>query len=338
MAMSRFIRHTTAALLTALLLGASSAFAIQEGPEDFFPASLDPFTGEYEGHWEKGEDVDIHAAAYVYALGRDRYHIRFAAKLDMRCPPKFEVEAKAVDGKLEFEERPYSGVIENGVMTGGRGRLATFTLKKVERPIAAMGTPAPEGAVVLFDGSGLDAWTGADGAIITPEGALMVTPDSEYLSSKEKFNDVHLHIEFRLPYKPTASGQARGNSGVFLNKEYEVQVLDSFGLEGYYDECGAIYKVAAPKVNACRPPLQWQAYDIDFHPAEFDADGKVVKNPRMTVWHNDKLVHNDQELWWITGWKDEDRAEPHVPAPESIRLQGHGNYVQYRNIWAKPLN
>jgi len=324
-----------AVALLALAAGSASA---QKGPEDFFPETLDPFTGEYVGQWDTGEDVDVVAAAQVSALGRDNYRIRFVAKLDMRCPPKFEVEAKAVDGVLAFKDRPYEGTIQDGVMTGGRGRTATFTLKKVERPVENLGTAAPEGATVLFDGSGLDAWTGTEGAIITKDGALMVTPDSEYLTSKDLFGDVRLHVEFRLPYMPTSSGQQRGNSGVFLNTEYEVQVLDSFGLEGYYDECGAIYKVAAPKVNACRPPLQWQAYDIEFRAARFDAEGKVTENPRMTVRHNGHIIHNDQELWWITGWKDSDRAKPHAQAPGPIRLQGHGNYVQYRNIWAQPLD
>jgi len=325
-------------LAAALMLLLPLTTTAQLTAEELFPETTDPFSGEYVGQWDRGEDVNVTAAAYVIAEGRDRYSMRFVAKLDMRCPPQFEGEARAEDGVLTFGDRRFEATIQDGVMTGGRGRTASFTLKKVERPIAALGAPAPEGATILFDGTSLDAWDGTDGTVITDDGVLMVTPDSDYLVSKERFTDIKLHIEFRLPYMPRSSGQQRGNSGVFLNDEYEVQVLDSFGLEGYYDECGAIYKVAAPKVNACRPPLQWQTYEIEFRAARFDEDGNLTENPRMTVRHNDKLVHNDQELWWITGWKDEDRAKPHVKAPGPIKLQGHGNYVQYRNIWAVPLD
>lgn len=323
-------------LALALALGFSAA--AQKTAEDFFPAQTETISGEYVGQWDRGEDVDVVAAAQVIALGRDKYRVVFRSKLDMRSTPQFVAEATAANGVLEFEGAfKHFGRIENGVMTGGRGRLAAFTLNRVERENPALGTPAPEGATVLFDGSGLDAWQPTEGWEITPEGVLMVTPTGDYLVSKDTYGDVRLHVEFRLPYLPTASGQARGNSGVFLSDEYEVQVLDSFGLEGYYDECGAIYKVAAPKVNACRPPLQWQAYDIEFRAARFDAGGNLTENPRLTVRQNGVLIHNDQACWWITGWKDSDRAKPHPKEPGHIKLQGHNNYVQFRNIWVQPL-
>ena len=305
--------------------------------EDFFPVETDPFTGEYVGQWDKGEDVDIHAAATVIALGEDQYRMVFKSKLDIRSTPKFTAEAKAENGVLAFAVDKFTARIEGDTMTGGRGRIATFTLKKVQRPNPALGTPAPEGATVLFDGSGLDAWQPSEGWEITPDGALMVTPTGQYLITKESYTDVQLHIEFRVPYMPTQSGQGRGNSGVFFNHDYEVQVLDSFGLESYYDDCGAIYQVAAPMVNACRPPLEWQAYDITFRAARHDASGKVTENPRLTVRQNGVLIHNDQECWWITGCKDEDRAKPHPLSPGPIKMQGHNNYVQFRNIWVKPL-
>jgi len=136
---------------------------------------------------------------------------------------------------------------------------------------------------------------------------------------------------------PSARGQQRGNSGVFFQSTYEVQILDSYGLEGYYNECGALYKVAAPKVNACAPPLQWQTYDIIYRAPRHDANGKLVEFPRMTVRHNGVLIHNDQEMPWRTDWKEEGRLKPAPTEPGNIKMQAHGNYVQFRNIWAVDL-
>jgi len=332
--LSRFNRAAFALLVALSIAPVSHA---QKTFEQFFPSTLDPFTGEYVGQWDKGEDVDIVAAAQVFPLGDDTYRIVFRAKLDLRSTPKFTADAKAEGNSLTFKQDKYTVTIQDGVMTGGRGKIATCTLKKLNRPNPALGTPPPAGAKVLFDGKSIDAWQEAKGWEITPDGALMVTPIGDYLVSKETFGDVQLHVEFRVPLMPSQSGQARGNSGVFLNEDYEVQVLDSFGLDSYYDDCGAIYKVAAPMVNACRPPLEWQAYDITFRAARHDANRNVTENPRLTVRQNGVLIHNDQECWWITGWKDEDRAKPHPPAPGHIKLQGHNNFVQFRNVWALPL-
>lgn len=321
----------------ALLLAAAAPLAgAQKTAEEYFPAQPDTIMGEYEGQWDSGDDVDKVLAAQVIALGRDRYRIVMKSKLDLRSTPKFVAEATAVNGVVDFKDERETAHIENGAITGG-SRIAKFRLKKVERENPALGTPPPEGAQVLFDGKSLDAWQPAKGWEITPDGVLMVTPDGEYLITRQEYGDVQLHVEFRVPFMPMQQGQARGNSGVFLNDEYEVQVLDSFGLEGYYDDCGAIYKVMAPKVNACRPPLQWQAYDITFHAAKFDAAGKLTANPRIEVVQNGVLIHHDQEIPWITGWKHEDREKPHPAAPGFIKLQGHNNFVQYRNIWVKPL-
>ena len=127
---------------------------------------------------------------------------------------------------------------------------------------------------------------------------------------------------------PLARGQARGNSGLYVNGCYEVQMLDSFGLEGKDNECGGIYKVGAPAVNMCFPPLAWQTFDVDFTAAKYQ-DGKKVKNARITVRHNGVVIHDDRELPAATPGGCGKESEP-----GPIFLQNHGNPVRYRNIWA----
>ena len=189
---------------------------------------------------------------------------------------------------------------------------------------------------MLYDGD-FDSFQNPEGWRSLDDGVFMVTPDSDYLVTKDAYRDARVHLEFRLAHMPKARGQQRSNSGLFLGDEYECQILDSYGLEGVYDECGALYKVAAPKVNAAAPPLQWQTYDILYRAPRYDADGKLLANPRMTVIHNGVLIHNDQEMWWLTGWKEVDRKQPHPKDPGRIKLQGHGNYVQFRNFWMVDL-
>ncbi|MCA9078898.1 MAG: DUF1080 domain-containing protein, partial [Planctomycetaceae bacterium] len=134
--------------------------------------------------------------------------------------------------------------------------------------------------------------------------------------------------EFRIPYKPMARGQGRGNSGFYLQSRYEVQVLDSFGLEGIENECGALYRTRRPAFNMCLPPLQWQTYDIDFSPAKFDAQGNKTRNMRISVWHNGVLIHDRADIPNKTG-----AGKPEGPEPLITKLQDHGNPVVYRNLW-----
>ncbi|MCC6145051.1 MAG: DUF1080 domain-containing protein [Candidatus Hydrogenedentes bacterium] len=311
----------------------------QRSAEEAFPTQVEPFTGEYVGTWSEDEDVDPKVAAQVFPTGRDEYTIRVVSKLDMRCPPKLIVQVKQEGDTLKFEEQGFYGEVKpDGTFTGGKGRgRTTFEMKKVTRESPTMGAKAPEGAIVLFDGGNLDAWQNPKGWEIV-DGAMMVTPDAEDLKTKQSFKDAKLHVEFRTSYLPTFSGQQRSNSGVFLQDTYEVQVLDTFGLEGYYDECGGLYKVAAPQVNACRPPLQWQTYDIEFHAAKYDDSGKLLADPWMSVDHNGVRIHHEQPMPWITAWKEEESNQPHPKEAGPIRLQAHHNYVQYRNIWIENLS
>lgn len=194
-------------------------------------------------------------------------------------------------------------------------------LKRVSRESPTLGMKPPAGAIVLFDGTGADKF---EGGKMSVEKLLLADT-----YSKEKFTDHSLHVEFRTPFRPEARGQARGNSGVYIQSRYEVQVLDSFGLSGEDNECGGIYKIAKPKVNMCYPPLSWQTYDIDFIAAKYDTEGKKTKPAKVTIRHNGVVIHSNLEIKSGTPGRS-----PEGVTAEPLYLQGHGNPVVYRNIWA----
>lgn len=165
------------------------------------------------------------------------------------------------------------------------------------------------------------------------DGAMEVKPGSGSIVTKGKFGDFRMHIEFCTPFMPEARGQGRGDSGVYLQGRYEVQVLDSYGLEGRDNECGGIYQIGQPIVNMCAPPMQWQTYDIVFRAARFDDEGKKSKGAEVTIKHNGVEIHKGTELPRVTGGAlDANEAEP-----GGIYLQDHGNTVRYRNIWLVEL-
>ncbi len=199
--------------------------------------------------------------------------------------------------------------------------------QKIRRRSVTLGAKPPTGAVVLFDGTKESLANWKKGAKISADGLLMAG-----VTSVRKFQNALVHVEFRLPYKPDARGQGRGNSGLYAQGRYEIQMLDSFGLDGKHNECGGIYSVRAPDLNMCLPPLTWQTYDIEFAAAEFGADGKKTKNARMTVRLNGVVVHDDVEVPKST------TASPvkEGSAPGPVYLQNHGNPVRYRNIWVLP--
>ena len=236
------------------------------------------------------------------------------------------ITEKMVDGVLEFQHKGQRGVVENGVFKFYEADKLVGELKRVERESETLGMAPPEGAIVLFDGTSGEQFESRKGKEFFVDGLLQ-----QGIISKQKFGgDFTLHIEFKLPFEPNKSGQGRGNSGVYLQGRYEVQMLDSFGLAGEHNECGGIYSIKKPDINMCYPPETWQTYDIEFKSAKWDGDNKT-ENARMTVRHNGHLIHDDVELPKITTAAPlKESAEPGY-----LYLQDHGSPVRYRNIWVK---
>ncbi|QDU08031.1 DUF1080 domain-containing protein [Gimesia aquarii] len=193
----------------------------------------------------------------------------------------------------------------------------------------------PSDAIVLFDGKNLNQWKNGDQWIIKDGYAITTNTDIE---TKQSFGDCQLHIEWATPEKIEGKGQGRGNSGVFLMGQYEVQVLDSYQNKTYFDgQAGAIYKQWPPMVNACRKPGEWQTYDIIFTAPRFDVYGQLVKPAYITVIQNGVVVQNHSELQGGTFY----HQPPFYTAHEEklpIRLQFHKNKTKFRNIWIREIS
>ena len=262
----------------------------------------------------QGEYVGEGRAAQVVALGKGQFQISEYAKGLPGAGWDGSKISKSI-GDAAFVAKQLKG------------------MKLADRAVSTLGEKPPEGALVLFDGSNADAWK--SGKI--EDGLLMAGA-----TSKQAFKSFKLHLEFRLPFKPETplSSQDRGNSGIYIFGRYECQIIDSFGLDydlstwGGKNEsdnkqwCGSFYKFKTPDVPMCLPPLTWQSYDIDFTAPKFE-NGKKVSNARATVIQNGVKIHDDVELPKGTG---NGGKLPEVPEG-NILLQGHGNPVQFRNVW-----
>ena len=219
------------------------------------------------------------------------------------------------------------------------GDISDLKLSKPEDKQDVKSTPAPSGATILFDGKNLDAWLSRNNPKkpahwkLLDDGAVQVSGGGDILTKETFDGHFKLHVEFRVPYMPKATGQGRGNSGVYLQGRYEVQVLDSYGLDSKDNDCGGIYTVAKPLVNACKAPTVWQSYDIEFWAPKFEG-GKKTEPGRATVYHNGTKIHDNVKIN-----TDNTTAglggDPSKPGP--ILLQDHGNPVQYRNVWLLPV-
>lgn len=314
-----------------------------EAKEDI--TSLDPAMGDWQGGWELSDASDSGPlVAQVIALGKGEYKANFFEVFDTNMPPigilvgKAESETVNLAGRAFHSDIDFTvqAKIEAGKLTGtfeGGGADGIFKLDRIFRVSSTMGAKPPKGAVVLFSGKEKDLkkWKRHDAPEDDDEvkweivdGAMRVTKNGGNIITRQEFASVSLHLEFRTPFMPADRGQGRGNSGVYLQGKYEVQVLDSYGLEGKSNECGGIYGVKEPKVNMCAPPGQWQTYDITFRAAT------AASPATLTVLHNGVLIHEQTPVGGTTtsGVKGKKATDP-----GGLYLQDHGNPVEYRNIW-----
>ncbi len=206
-------------------------------------------------------------------------------------------------------------------------------------PGAIPGAP-PSDAVILFDGTSLDGWeavgdSGPAGWTVA-ENSFTVEKGTGDIKTRRSFGDVQLHIEWCSPAEVKGDGQGRGNSGIFLQERYEIQILDSYENETYPNgQAGSVYKQHVPLVNATLPPGEWQYYDIVFLAPRFSDDGRVLVPARVTIFHNGMLIQNNVEIWGPTEYIGLPVYKPHGKAP--IKLQDHGDPVSFRNIWLREL-
>jgi hypothetical protein len=199
---------------------------------------------------------------------------------------------------------------------------------------------APSDAIVLFNGidaSGWEAKTGGPIQWTIENGAMTVKPGSGEIHTKQGFGDCQLHIEWRTPSVVKGEGQGRGNCGIFFMNRYELQVLDSYNNRTYSNgQAGSIYKQFPPKVNASRPPGEWQTYDVIFTAPVFYEDGSLKSQAKITVLHNGVLIQHNTSLLGSTQYIGVGNYEAHG-SKEPIMLQDHGDLVSFRNIWIRPL-
>ncbi|HAY79549.1 MAG TPA: DUF1080 domain-containing protein [Planctomycetaceae bacterium] len=326
----------TLACLVAPLAAQVTQKGVWIDPQDQSIPEVFLVQGEYVGQVDGGDQVGaqvialdeegaVQAVVYPGGLpgaGWDEKH-------------KILLDGKLVDGHVELQpaagDRKYmdgnpqrfsatkqfppeghtswSGAISNGVFRGQTDRGTTFVMKHTVRKSPTLGAKPPENAVVLFDGTDLDRWNGGR----LDEATQILHTDAKDVKSKDKFKSYTVHLEFRTPFRPKARSQRRGNSGFYQANGQEVQVLDSFGLEGVKNECGGLYGRADCRINMCLPPLVWQTYDVELVANEADP-----KSATLTVRHNGVIIHDKYKT---------------KLGSRGFTLQGHGNLLQYRNIW-----
>jgi hypothetical protein len=291
-----------------------------------------PFMGEYEGMFQADAKVALKAVGKVVDEG-DRHRVVLYTTPQTPIDPGAYIE---ISGQVEGAQMTLSGLsggygwkgqIQDGTLAVKSGYGQSFELKKIESKSPTAGLKPPENALVLLTYEpgktpDLGNWTNA-GWVALPDGSMQITPKKGPNRTQREFGDIkQLHIEFWLPLEPKARGQGRANSGVYLADNYEVQVLDSFGLTHTSGDCGGLYNLARARVNACLPPETWQTYDITFRAPRLDASGEVKELPRITVMHNGVKIHDNLEI----------PAKRHR-AKGPLQLQDHGHPIQFRNIW-----
>lgn len=334
-------------------------------------SQYDEFAGFYKGkitlangaELKRGYPVSMYPEIYaeVYRGPEAKYRLKLLTGILARAEASFVAEnLTANEGKIVFSSKTKAfdlngtitpkEVVATGVYQGQKVKIA---LKRFVFKSPTLGAKAPEGAVVLFDGTKkcLEAnwvlvgdktkpanWILGDGAMTVetnmkrPNGKRFNTT----IESKKAFGKCKLHIEFRTAPLYDKMAQARSNSGVFFGP-YEVQVLDSFGADATWDHCGSIYRQTASQYNASLEPGAWQTYDIEYTPAKYEGD-KVVEYPTFTVYHNGKCVQRATPVPYGTSIALKDLAKfVHPKEPVNLRLQDHTDAVSFRNIWVQEL-
>ncbi len=328
------------------------------GPEWINVAEADKtLMGDYIGEWQNPPEksyqiINPRLSAQVINVDEGRYHLRFVQDLNHRAEIYYSGDAALKGDAIVAKDGHWDiRVTKTGLSGRGAigGKVSEFSLKRVKRVSPTMGAKPPKEAIVLFDGGDFDEWQHDDGRAVTwtllGNGATEINPKSANkdadpvigggIRTKRTFKDVRYHMEFRYPVEPGKSGQGRGNSGLFF-QGYEVQVLNSYGLEGLWNELGALYKHSPPKVNAARPPMQWQTYDVTYRAPVFE-NGELKANARITVILNGTVVQKNESLHHQTSHTQADRDDPAPGDPKPISLQDHSNRIQFRNIWIKEL-
>jgi hypothetical protein len=282
--------------------------------------------GEYVGKYAAEDESDAgKLGAQVIALGDGKFDVVFYPG---GLPGAGWIQAEGLhqatakrndegDVILSTPEDVAVGTISDGVIKAENDGNSVF-LEKTERTSETIGLEAPEGATIIVG----DDVNLTDGELREP-GVLWAGANTTV-----QFEGPYtLHLEFLLPYMPQARGQGRANSGVYVHDCCEIQVLDSFGLEGLDNECGGIYRTKTPDVNMCLPPLVWQTYDMEYTPPVYDAAGEKIESALLIAKHNGVIIHENLEVTDTPGRQNEG------PGPRGIHLQQHGNKVQYRNFW-----
>jgi len=297
-----------------------------------------PFMGEYEGTYYPDSMITMKAFAQVIAEGDDvHYRIVIKAKTNEENQDGADIEIYGhrqgstvyIGGRAGGY--PWEGRIQDGRLSVRSGYGQHFELEKFVRKSPKEGLKPPQDAVILLpfkDGvkPDMSAWTNSQWKRLD-NGAMQVNKGDN--NTKEQFGDIeHFHLEFKLPLEPNNRGQGRANSGVYFAGQFEVQVLDSFGLVHTSGDCAGLYNLARASVNACLPPETWQTYDVKFRAPRLNTDGSIKENPRITVYQNGIKVHDDVEIPYSGNrWKGK------TEATGPIHLQDHGHPIQYRNIW-----
>ncbi len=289
------------------------------------------YQGEYRGTlYPDDPEKRTEAGLQVAVIGENRFRAR-SYQGGLPGEPGWSDEgARELEGKLEDHVLVLKGTegdlrfrhVLNRFTALDESNRYRGHLEPVRRESSSLGMEPPAEAIVLFDGTGLDRWTGT--AEMTDDGLLR-----EGATTADAYGDIRLHVEARLPFMPEAPGQSRANSGIYLQNRYEVQILDSFAQAAKVNGNASLYRESSPLVNASYPPLTWQTYDVWFRAPRFDEGGNKTENARVTAYLNGALVQDDVELEKGTG-----RGGTREEIPEGqLYLQDHGDPVRFQHIW-----